>query len=201
MDKISHIFSWVLSPVLIPTYAIFTVLWCTTLAVLPAGLRWNVVAMTWLLTCILPVIAIILLYKMKIISHPGLNNRRERYIPYVLTAVCYLGAAWYMFRIHAPSWMYMFMVGGAVAAVLSCVVNIWWKISAHLAAMGGYVALLFRIMADNTAVCDIRVLISVAIILTGILGSARIQLRCHTFWQVIAGAANGFLWVYLLTAI
>ncbi len=25
------------------------------------------------------------------------------------------------------------------------------------------------------------------------------QLHCHTFWQVIAGAANGFLWVYLLT--
>ncbi len=102
MNKISHIISWVLSPVLIPTYAVFTSLWITTLAVLPGRLRINVVLMTFLLTSIVPMLAIILLYKMKLISHPGLNNRKERYIPYVITAICYLGAAWYMLRIHAP---------------------------------------------------------------------------------------------------
>lgn len=199
MNKISHLFSWVLSPVLIPTYAVFIALWVTALAVLPVGLRLNVTLMTFLLTCVIPVVAIILLYKMKLISSPGLNNQKERYIPYVITAICYLGAAWYMFRIHAPSWLYMFMIGGAIAAAVSCVVNIWWKISAHLAAMGGLVALLFRILSDGIYICNMWVIISVAILLTGILGSARIQLKCHTFWQVIAGAANGFFWVYLLT--
>ncbi len=199
MNKISHIISWVLSPVLIPTYAVFTSLWITTLAVLPVGLRINVVLMTFLLTSIVPMLAIILLYKMKLISHPGLNNRKERYIPYVITAICYLGAAWYMLRIHAPSWLYMFLIAGAIAAVVSCIVNIWWKISAHLAAMGGFVALLFRILSDGICIYDIWIPISVAVLLTGMLGSARIQLHCHTFWQVIAGAANGFLWVYLLT--
>ncbi|MDE6190656.1 MAG: hypothetical protein K2G47_03430 [Muribaculum sp.] len=201
MNKISHIISWVLSPVLIPTYAVFTALWVTMLALLPVGLRINVVLMTFLLTCVVPVLAIILLYKMKIVSHPGLNHRKERYIPYVITAICYLGAAWYMYRIHAPEWMYMFMTGGAIAAVVSCIVNAWWKISAHLAAMSGYVALLFRILSDGIYICNMWVLISVAILLTGLLGSARIQLRCHTFWQVIAGAANGFFWVYLLTSL
>lgn len=199
MNKLSHILSWIMSPVLIPTYAVFTALWVTTLSALPVSLRWNVVMMTWLLTCLLPVVAIILLYKMKVISHPGLNNQKERYLPYAITAVCYLGAAWYMFRIHAPAWMYMFMIGAAVAAAVSCTVNIWWKISAHMAAMGGFVALLFRIMADHLSVGGIWPLISVAILLTGILGSARIYLKCHTFWQVIAGAANGFFWVYILT--
>lgn len=199
MNKISHLFSWVLSPVLIPTYAVFIALWVTALAVLPVGLRLNVTLMTFLLTCVIPVVAIILLYKMKLISSPGLNNQKERYIPYVITAICYLGAAWYMFRIHASSWLYMFMIGGAIAAAVSCIVNIWWKISAHLAAMGGLVALLFRILSDGIYICNMWALISVAILLTGILGSARIQLKCHTFWQVIAGAANGFFWVYLLT--
>ncbi len=32
----------------------------------------------------------------------------------------------------------MFLIAGAIAAVVSCIVNIWWKISAHLAAMGGF---------------------------------------------------------------
>ncbi len=199
MDKFSHIISWILSPVLIPTYAIFTALWVTPFATLPPGLRWNVVFMTWIITCILPVVAIIILYRMGLITHPGLNNQKERYIPYIITAVCYIGAAWYMFRIHAPHWMYLFMVGGAVAATLSCIINIKWKISAHLAAMGGYMAMLFRIMTDSVNIYDIWPMISAAIILTGILGSARIYLKCHTFWQVIAGAANGFSWVYLLS--
>ena len=86
MNKISHIISWVLSPVLIPTYAVFTALWVTMLALLPVGLRINVVLMTFLLTCVVPVLAILLLYKMKLVSHPGLNNQKERYICLLYTS-------------------------------------------------------------------------------------------------------------------
>ncbi len=199
INKIAHIFSWVLSPVLIPTYAVFIALWVTTLSFLPAALRWNVVVMVWLITCMLPMLAIYVLYKLKIISHPGLNNRKERYIPYMVTAACYLGASWYLHGIHAPHWMWMFMVGGAVAAVLSCVVNIWWKISAHAAAMGGLLALLSRIALYGINVIDMWPVLSLAIILTGILCTSRILLQCHTLMQVAAGVVNGFFWVFILT--
>lgn len=199
INKIAHIFSWVLSPVLIPAYAVFIGLWVTTLSMLPAALRWNVVVMVWLITCVLPVLAIYILYKLKVISHPGLNNRKERYIPYVMTTACYIGASWYLHGIHAPHWMWMFMIGGAVAAALSCVVNVWWKISAHGAAMGGLLALLSRIAFYGIAVVDMWPVISLAIILTGILGTSRILLHCHTLMQVVAGVANGFLWVFILT--
>ncbi len=199
INKTAHIFSWVLSPVLIPTYAVFIALWVTTLSFLPAALRWNVVVMVWLITCMLPMLAIYVLYKLKIISHPGLNNRKERYIPYMVTAACYLGASWYLHGIHAPHWMWMFMVGGAVAAVLSCVVNIWWKISAHAAAMGGLLALLSRIALYGINVIDMWPVLSLAIILTGILCTSRILLQGHTLMQVVAGVVNGFFWVFILT--
>ena len=199
INKTAHIFSWVLSPVLIPTYAVFIALWVTTLSFLTAALRWNVVVMVWLITCMLPMLAIYVLYKLKIISHPGLNNRKERYIPYMVTAACYLGASWYLHGIHAPHWMWMFMVGGAVAAVLSCVVNIWWKISAHAAAMGGLLALLSRIALYGINVIDMWPVLSLAIILTGILCTSRILLQCHTLMQVAAGVVNGFFWVFILT--
>ena len=199
MNKIAHIFSWILSPVLIPTYAVFVALWVTLLSFLPVDARWGVVAMTWVITCAIPVVAILLLYKFKVISAPGLNQQKERYIPYVVTALCYLGCGLYMYRAHAPMWLVMFMVGGAAAAFVSCFINIWWKISAHGAAMGGLLALMFRILVDGLNVIDIWPLISITILLTGILGSARKVLNCHTFWQVIAGVANGFFWVFLLT--
>lgn len=199
MNRIAHILSWVFNPILIPTYAVFAALWLTQLAMLPAGVRWNVVSVTCLITCVLPAFAIMLMYWMKIVSDPGLNNRKERLIPYVLTIICYLACAWYLFTIHSPYWMWMFMVAGACTALISCIVNAWWKISAHAAAMAGFVAMLFRIAADGLGIVPMWPLIVCGILLWGALCSSRIILGRHTFWQVMAGSANGFLVVYLLT--
>ncbi|WP_295732300.1 hypothetical protein [uncultured Muribaculum sp.] len=199
MTRIAHILSWVLSPILIPTYAVFAALWLTPLAMLPAGARWNVVMMTCFVTCVLPGMAIMLLYWMKIISDPGLNNRTERLVPYVLTIVCYLACAWYLFSIHVPHWMWMFMVAGACTAVISCIVNIWWKISAHAAAMAGFTAMLFRIASDHMGIVPMWPYICGTVILCGALCTSRIILGRHTLWQVAAGSANGFIVVYLLT--
>lgn len=184
---------------LMPTYAVFTALWITILAIYPVGVRWNVTFMIWLITCILPILSFLLLYKLKVISNPGLNNQNERSIPYTITTVCYLGAAWYLYHIHAPQWLWLFMVGGAIAAIISLFVNFKWKISGHGAGIGGYVALLFRIAVDGVSIINIWPLISIAIILAGILGTSRIVLKCHTLGQVLAGIANGFIWVFLLT--
>ena len=199
MNKIAHIFSWILSPMLMPTYAVFTALWITILAIYPVSVRWNVTLMIWLITCILPILSFLLLYKLKVISNPGLNNQHERSIPYIITMVCYLGASYYLYHIHAPQWLWMFMVGGAIAAIVSFIVNIWWKISGHGAGIGGYIALLFRIAVDGLSLYDIWPFISVAILLAGILGTSRIILKCHTLGQVLAGIANGFLWVFILS--
>lgn len=201
MDKIAHFFSWILSPILMPTYAVILCMWITVLSVLPLSLRWTVVGTVFLITCVVPALAIMLMYWMGIISGPGLNNRTERYIPYVITMLCYFGAAFYMHRIHAPMWMTMFMVGGGAAALLSCIVNIWWKISAHAAAMGGLTALTFRIAIDGVYIHPIMPWVLCTVVLCGVLGTSRLVLERHTLGQVIAGTANGFIWVYLLTMI
>ena len=144
-------------------------------------------------------VTILSLWAMHKVSDLGLNSRRERPIPYIITVVCYLVTALYLHMIHAPYWMWMFMISGAGAAVVSFVVNFWWKISAHMAAMGGLVALTFRFAADNLAVVDIWPIVTLVILLAGLLGTSRIYLGCHTLAQVLAGTANGFLWVWLLT--
>ena len=79
------------------------------------------------------------------------------------------------------------------------IVNRWWKISAHAAALGGIVALLFRIVASHYALFNMNVWLSGAIIVTGMVMTARVYLGRHTLWQVLAGCANGFLCVYLLS--
>ena len=77
MNKIAHFFSWTLSPILMPTYAVLICMWVTVLSVLPLQLRWPVVGTVFLITCVVPALAILLMYWMGIISAPGLNNRTE----------------------------------------------------------------------------------------------------------------------------
>ena len=197
--RLAHLVSWILSPLLIPSYATMAALWLTPMAALSLRLRWQVTGSVWLITCVIPILAILLMFSMKVISDPALGNRRERFIPYTLTSLCYIVATWYLWRIHAPEWMWMFMTAGAAATITSCLINRWWKISAHMAAMAGLTALILRMSLDHLASSALNPELTIAILLTGLLGTCRILLGCHTFWQVTAGAANGFLWVILLT--
>lgn len=202
MNKIAHIYSNILSPILVPTYGAFIALWLTNLCNLSLSLRWNVVMMTLMITAAIPAVAIFILWKLRIITDPGLNIRTERFIPYGITALCYVAETFYLWRIHAPQWMYMFMIGGLIAALICVGVNVWWKISAHMAAGAGLVALLFRIEAsDLTPYADITGWILLSIVLLGALGTSRLMLERHTFWQVVAGSAVGFCSVWFVTMI
>lgn len=201
MHKTARIFSNALSPIFIPTYSVFMALWVSFLSFLPIGTRWAVVAVAFVITCFIPSSIIFILHKTGKISDPALNNRTERPIPYIVTILCYTAAAFYMNRIHAPMWLTMFFAGGTLAAIISLAINYRWKISAHMAAIGGMTALAFRIAANHVNIVEMDCIMYIAIILTGILGTSRIILNRHTLGQVLAGTFNGFICVYLLTMI
>lgn len=201
MKKFSEIISAVFSPLIVPTYGMVITAFLTILRFLPVNLLWTAIVITFVITCLVPVSAIIALYKTGVISDPGLNERSERYIPYGVVILCYLGCAFFFYKASAPLWLPMFFAGASVATAINTVVNRWWKISAHAAAMGGLVALMFRIVASHYALFNLNVWISVVIILAGLVMTARVYLGRHTLWQVIAGCANGFICVYLLSMI
>ena len=67
--------------------------------------------------------------------------------------------------------------------------------------MGGLVALMFRVIVSHYALYNMNLWISAVIIVTGMVMTARVYLGRHTLWQVLAGCANGFLCVYLMSMI
>lgn len=200
MKRISQILSAVFSPLFVPTYAVVLALWLSLLAFSPVTVRIHVALLTLCITCLVPAVGIFCLYKARLISSPSLNERGERTLPFVITALAYGACACYLARSNAPEWLWMFMVGGVAATVVSAIVNRWWKISAHMAAMGGLVAMALRMIQLGVAApgVDMTVWLMVIIIAAGCVGTARVYLGRHTLLQVAAGAANGFLCVYLL---
>lgn len=201
MDRFAKIMSTVFSPILVPTYGLLLAMTFSILTILPIATKLWVTVMTLVITGGIPFLGIAALYMTGRVSDPGLNNRGERTWPYVFTMVAYLLCSFYLYKANAPQWLWSFPIGGALAVVISLVVNFKWKISAHLAAMGGLVAMLFDIVRNGDAIPGIEWVITVAILLTGLLATSRIILGRHTPWQTIAGAANGFMCVTLTSLI
>lgn len=197
----SHLLSWVLVPLLMPVYGLMLAFGLSVLDLAPMHLRVNYTLIVAGITVVIPMILVVLLKKLGLVDDIGLNNRKERLIPYIITIIAYGAAAWFMAAKHAPLWLSMFFAGGAVAALINLVINFRWKISAHAAGIAGVVALLIRIAKDGYPEPEVYIWLLIAIGLAGLLGSARVWLGRHTVWQVVAGYAVGFCSVFFLTMI
>lgn len=200
-DLAANLLSWILVPVFTSVYGMIFIFTLSVLSFtsLPAT-RWLVTLVISGINVAVPMALFLVLKHFKVISDVGLNMRRERSIPYAIVALCYLASARYLFVHGAPDWVSMFYAGGACAAVINLLVNFKWKISAHAAGMGGVCALLVFI-AHEMPLTPSTVWLCIWILLSGLLGAARIWLRRHTLLQVLAGFANGYLCIWLFSMI
>lgn len=193
--------STVFSPLLVTTCGVILAMSLTFLAVLPATTRLLTVGMLFFMTAVIPAVSIMVMKRLGMVSDHSLSERSERTPAYLISAVCYIAAAIYLMKVHSPDWLWLFVAGGLLSLVINVVITRWWKISAHMTAMGGLVALLFRFQLSYIAIYDMQWWIIGAIVLTGIVGSARIYRERHDLWQVLAGTACGFVCVFFITMI
>lgn len=200
-DGVAHFLSWALVPLLMPVYGLILAFSLSILDVAPLGMRVAFTLIVAGIDVLVPMVLILVLKRMGAINDIGLNGRKERVVPYIITIVCYAATAWFMHYKGAPMWLSMFFAGGALAGVINMTVNFRWKISAHCAGIAGIVALLIRIEKDGSPEPGLFFWLILAICLAGLLGSARVWLGRHTVWQVIAGYAVGFCCVFFLTMI
>ncbi len=194
---LANFLSTALSPLLMPTYGVFMVLWVSVLCLLPYGTRVSVLLVCMGITCILPLIFLSVLRHFKLVKDLHVEKREQRFFPYMFTALCYTVAAYYLYYCHSPQWFVMFMVGSAVTVLIMALINLKWKISAHMAGIGGVVALVYQIHVQGLSAFDLFWMLCITIMVAGLLGSARLVLNRHDAWQVLAGAVVGFLSVSL----
>lgn len=197
-DAVSHFLSWVLVPLIMPVFGILFIFKLSILDVIPNGLQTAVTFIIASINFFAPMLIILLLKLLGVVQDVGLNGQKERLIPYIITALCYGGSAWFVASRGAPVWVPMFFCGGVVASLLNMTINLKWKISAHAAAIAGIVALLIRLQRDVAVESQLFVWLIITVGAAGLLGSARIWLGRHTVWQVLAGYFVGFCSVFFI---
>ncbi|MDE5840921.1 MAG: phosphatase PAP2 family protein [Muribaculaceae bacterium] len=201
ITRCANVISWIFVPLLMPVYGIMLIFSLSFLSLAPFHSKLIFTLIVFGANFVVPLLLVLLLKKMGMIEDVGLNGRKERLIPYVITIVCLVGTAVFLYMKMAPLWVAMFYAGGAVAGLINLIVNFRWKISAHAAGIAGLVAMLIQITKEGPASAGMTWWIVVSIIIAGLLGSARIWLGRHTLMQVLAGSAVGFLSVWTLSLI
>lgn len=122
-----------------------------------------------------------------------MERREQRRLPLLFTSVCYGITTYLLFREPAFDEIFYFIMGIITASVvLTYGLSLVWKVSAHSVGMGGALGLLLIL---SKLVPDVPMLfpISMAIVLTGAVLSARLALHAHTPSEVYTGFGTGLL--------
>jgi membrane-associated phospholipid phosphatase len=155
---------------------------------------------TLLLTALIPIALIVMLWMRKQISSLHIDDPKERTTPYIYAIVCF--GFWCYFvhtTIHLPLVWLLIALGATIALIATTVINHWWKISAHLTALGGLLGGICS-MSYIFSIMPIALIITILCV-SLILMYARLYLNAHTPMQVIGGYILGIICTFIPTLI
>lgn len=198
-DNIAKIFSFLLFPLFMPLYGIVLLFSHPLFSFFP---RHNVVVCYYVVIMfdiLIPIVSYKLLAVLKLITSEKMLRKEDRFVPMMITAISFFCGAVMCCKCEMPLFVIDIMVAMSIVTMLTGIISIWWKISAHLTAIGGLTVAVF-LVSLSTYINPV-VVISVCILLSGILASARLQLKRHTWQQLVAGYLMGWFVVGSLSMI
>ena len=178
MNLFARIISIILQPIFIPLYGFILLTECdSVLSNLPISAKSLIWLIVFLSTGIFPALIIGIGIKYGVITDTFVSNRHQRPIPFFLTFLGYLFGAYWLNRVGLSTFYIAPIIGASVAILIMLPINYFWKISAHLSAMGGLCGGVFTFaMIYGTA--PILFLVCL-ILLSGILSWSRIELKAN----------------------
>lgn len=140
-------------------------------------------------TIIIPRASIALLRRMTKQSRWVMSQRQNRSVPYVMAILSYLACAIMLYTLKVPPYLQGVIVSSLVVLMLCAVLNVWWKVSVHMAALGMVAAAagVFGVALNFNPLWFLCLLFLVS----GAVGSSRMLLRQHTLPQVLWGFVLG----------
>jgi hypothetical protein len=195
MNKFHKIISIVFQPLLMPTFGMILLMSMSVFSILPSSWRWIAIGGTFVFTAILPAIPIFLMYRRGEVSDVFISKRDERTMPYLYSFLSYFFWALFLWRtMQFPLFIVAMGVAAGLAIFIIVFINLKWKISAHLAGMGGLSGAVFGV-SYRMAINPLWLFVLLFTI-SGLVAISRIELRAHTPFQVLAGFALSFLLVF-----
>jgi membrane-associated phospholipid phosphatase len=183
--------SLLFTPFYLPLLGLLLLFSLSYLSFLPAFYRLQILLITYIFTILLPTF-IIRFYR----HYHGwtlieLGQRERRMVPYVVSILCYLACTWLLKYMNVFHFISSILMAALLVQITCAIINVWWKISTHMAAIGGVAGALFA-FAEIFSFNPIWWFCLVFCV-AGVLGAARMILRQHTLQQVVGGFFVGMV--------
>jgi hypothetical protein len=190
-------FSWAISiifhPMLMATYGcafLFFGMQDTMYEfIITSGTKFRLTAIVFTFTFLLPMLNMVVMYKMKRLPNLVLSNQKDRTFPYLTTAIFYFGLFYLLMDLNIWNILKVFIVGAGLAIVLTALINIKYKISAHMVGIGGLLGVI--IAASFMLQSNFTILYVVVILIGGLIGLSRVYLKEHSNPQIYLGFLLG----------
>ena len=196
MLRVARITSIVFTPFSIPFLAFLVLFLFSYLRIMPILYKGIVLGIVYCFTILTPTITIFLFRKINGFARQELSERKKRYVPILLTIISYAVFCLIIRKLNIPWYMTGIIFVSLVISIICILVNLKWKLSEHMAGMGGIIGGLVSfsgLFSYNPVVW-----LCLFILIAGILGSARIVLGHHTLGEVLSGFVVGLVCSFLI---
>ncbi len=197
LAKIVSMFS---SPFYLPIIGLGALFTLSYLSSFPFIYKMFVLIMVYLFTVLMPTSLIRLYHWYHGWTPFELGARERRMIPYLVSILCYFSCYYSMMLLHVPHLMGSIVVAALATQIICAVINLWWKISVHMAAIGAMTGSLVAFSA--IFMFNPIEWLCILFLFAGLVGSARMILRQHTLRQLnigyLIGTITGFVTVMMV---
>lgn len=185
----ARIMSMIFTPFYLPIVGLIALFIFSYMSLLPMIYKLVMLAMVYLLTVVAPSLLIHLYRLCQGWTSHELGRKERRLVPYIISIVCYFACFFWMEYRNTPRVISIIVVVALTIQMVCTLINIWWKISTHTAAIGGVAGGL----VSYSIAFSFNPLwwLCFVLILAGAVGTARMILRQHSLSQVVGGFLVG----------
>lgn len=192
--KLAKFVSIIFHPVLLPTLG-FLLLFISGFydSMLTTDAKRFILLVIFFSTATLPMLAIVIISlnsKFDVL----MPNSRERIIPLLFTSVFYYIGFILLSRIHFIPMFKLYMIASVLLIVALLLISFKWNISIHMAATGALTATFFA-LSFRGGVNPVNAIL-IMVLVSGLVGTARLVLNKNSLLQVAAGYVLGFIILY-----
>jgi hypothetical protein len=189
---IPKFFSFLFHPVFMPLIGLFIILNSGIYTgAIPVNYSHFLYLVVFICNVLLPLSLLPALIYLKHIDNIYIDEKRQRLIPIFFTAVCFYLGYYVISRFSQSVLINYFLLSSTVVVFGIFLISMFWKISMHMAGIGGLTALI--IVLSTAYMIDMVIILSAAVLIAGILATSRLALVTHTIAQIVAGYVFGLV--------
>ncbi|WP_294920283.1 phosphatase PAP2 family protein [Prevotella sp.] len=190
----ARVLSMVFTPFYLSLVGLIALFTFSYLSLMPWAYKLTVLTLVYLFTILIPTLLIHFYRNYHGWTLIELGKKERRVVPYLLSIVSYFVCYYVMHRFNIPHFMSNILMAALIIQILCALINVWWKISTHTAAIGGVMGALqaFAVIFGFNPIGWL----CLVLILAGMVGTSRMILRQHSLRQVCYGFLLGLVVAY-----